>query len=242
MLTKDCGDAKNMLESMATDSHSSNPANAVLNSSEKLSQLSDDWDKTEEWIKEGELFVDKVIFSASINELRYAGRRLVDVIRATQRGDNKMASYHFSQVQDNLVKARHDVVDAVVMHISEKTNKYRESLGAGNLKTHFSGYEELSGLLKTINQKITRSRGNRENRDAIYGEILSSDFKTLRKLHDQLIASLPAIEQKIKAENTRQNQADLELKTNRKIWIRNAAISWFISIIAVIITVIAVFK
>ena len=239
MSTTDCGDAKNMLESMATDSHSSNPANAVLNSFEKFSQLSDDWDKTEKWIKEGELFVGKAILSPSINELRYAGRRLVDVIRAAQRGDDERTSYHFSQVQDNLVKARHDVVDAVVMHISEKTNKYRESIGAGNLKTHFSGYEELFGLLKTINQKITCSRGNRENRDTIYGEILNSDFKTLRKLYDQLIASLPAIEQKIQAENTRQNQADLELKTNRKIWIRSAAISWLIAIIAVTI---AVFK
>lgn len=230
-----------MLENMATDSQSPDLSTCtVLNSSEKLSQLLDEWDKTEAWIKGSEIFVNKLILSDNINEMhRDTECRLVAVIRATLKGDNEEANRHFSEILDNLVKVRHDVVDAIIIDVSDNANKYRESIGAGDLKAHFSGYEEFFGLLRTIHHKITSSRGAKEHRDTTYDKIFHDDLNTLRKLYDQFIASLPAIEQRIQAENSRQNRATLELGTNRKIWIRNAVIGWLIAIIAVII---AVFK
>ena len=185
---------------MATDSSQSpSPSSSILNDSQ-ISRFCSDWNETEKWVKKGENIIGNVVLP-SINEMRYAGRRLVDAFEAAENGDGETAKRHLFEAQDNLIKARHDVVDSIVHHISDNANKYRESIGATNLQKHFSEYGELFDLLKKIEYKISKSREERKNRNAIYGEIMGNDLSKLNELHNALIEkSLPAVE-KIKKDS-----------------------------------------
>ena len=165
----------------------------------KIAALCDEWNEAEEWIKTGEL-INQSAVTPSINELRYAGRRLVDACESARCGDITAADKHILEAGENLAKARHDVADSVVGHISEYANKTRERIGAGEMKRHFAGYEKLFGTLKHAARKIAESRKERGRRNEIYNGIMREDLPELRQLHDSLEESLPAIEENIKKE------------------------------------------
>ena len=162
----------------------------------KIAALCEDWNEAEKCVKEGELF-NKDAVMPSINELRYAGRRLVDACAAAQNGDMRAADAHLLEAGENLTKARHDVADSVIGYISERASDIREQVGASALKKNFSGYENLFGTLKNASRQILLSRKDRTRRNEIYGGIMRNEFPVLRELYDSLEASLPAIEQNI---------------------------------------------
>ncbi len=166
----------------------------------QIASLCDEWNKTESWIKQGELVTKKALMP-SINEMRYAGRQIVDACHAASNNSN--AGQHLVEARSTLLKARHDVVDSIVIYISDNADNHRDRLHAGNLHKNFSNYEELFGLLKTITDKILLSREDRNHRDEIYGEIMKNDMSNLIKFHKALNESLPAIEQTIKREGFR---------------------------------------
>lgn len=161
-----------------------------------IADLCEEWDKTEKWIKDGEQIRGKPIIP-SINEMRYAGRQIVDACRATQSHNDAKATDHIQDARRNLLRARHDVVDATFNYIVKNAHNIQQEVGAGNLKTHFGAYENFFGLLKTVANKISNSRQGRECRDEIYHEIINNHLPELCKWHDELEASQPAIEQNI---------------------------------------------
>ena len=236
-MTLDYDGAENTPKSMGTDSSQpSSPLYNILNDSQ-ISQFCNDWNKTEKWVKKGENINGNVVLP-SINEMRYAGRRLVDAFEAAEKNDAEAAMRHFSEARDNLIKARHDAVDSIIHHFSENTNKYRENLGAGNLQKHFSEYGTLFSLLKNIESEISNSREKRENRDTIYGKIMQKDLPKLCELYSSLDASIPAIEQNIKKEDRHRAEEMQQMATTRSISIWIAIISSIIAIIgwAIVIT------
>ena len=182
-----------MPKNMAIDSSSPEISSQLIPA---IADLCEEWDKTEKWIKDGEQ-INKDVLIPSINEMRYAGRQIVDACRATQNHDDAKATDHIQEVRRNLLRARHDVVDAVFMYISENSDEIKKKVGAGNLKTHFDAYEKLFGLLKTVANKISVSRQNRNRRDEIYTDIISNNIPELHELYDALDASRTAIEQNI---------------------------------------------
>ncbi len=159
----------------------------------QVADLSEDWDKTEKWIKFGEHLTSKVM-NPSINEMRYAGRRLVDAYHATQNGLKEEATQHIHDAKDNLMKARHDVIDASMAYLNTRFNNINEDLGAANFNNHFSKYGEYLMLLEKIKSQISESRECRTLRDEIYSKIIEDDLPDLINLHDKLKLSLPAIE------------------------------------------------
>lgn len=199
-----------MPENMATDSQPPClPVDSIFSSS-SLSQLCDDWDKTEEWVKDGES-INRDTVASSINEMRYAGRRFVDALRSAQNGDTEEAKRRFSETRDDLIKARHDVIDSIVGYISEDANKYRDLVGAGNLHKHFPQYGELFSLLKKIQSQIVKSRKYREKRDMMYDEIMRDDLPKLREFYDTFVESKPAIEQNIQKDEKKERRTIMSL-------------------------------
>ena len=162
--------------------------------------MCDEWDKTEKWIKDGEFIVGDAIIP-SINEMRYAGRQLVDACRMAQNSDSQKAMGHVLKARADLMKARHDVVDACIGHIYDNVEEAQNRLGAGNILKHFPDYGEILALLDDIGKKISESRENRKQRDEIYSDLMEGDMKKIFAVYRSFHRSLPLIEDNIKKDD-----------------------------------------
>jgi len=181
----------------------------------ECSRLASNWDRAEKWVKRAELFQQRVVDS-SLNELRYAGRRLVDALAGADKEDFPAASVHLEQANENIYKASHDAIDTVVAFVSQEINRHAIALGYANLNDHFGHYQELSGAFTTIKGQIEQSRESREQRDEVYNEIAEgADFVNLLKYFNELRGSAPAI------------YASVEKKTKES---RNLSARWWIGI------------
>ena len=159
----------------------------------QVADLSEDWDKTEKQIKFGEHLTSKVM-NPSINEMRYAGRHLVDACHATQNDLKEEAAQHIHDAKDKLIEARHHVINASVTYLNTRFDNINEDLGAANFNNHFSKYGEYLVLLEEIKSQISESREYRTRRDEIYDKIMREPLPKLIALYKELKLSLPAIE------------------------------------------------
>lgn len=193
--------------------------------------LADEWDKAEEWVKDGEHHSGRVIIPA-INELRYAGRRLIDAFASHKRGDDPQTRLHLQAVKDDLNKARHDVVDAIFTENSDQAGEWRDDIGQGVLQEHFPKYGELFALIKDMSDKISTARKNRDQRDEIYSKLFKK-LPDLIELCNELRESVGAIlENKKKKE-----EAQEEMKRNFRIAQIKSNVLIVIATISVLIAV-----
>ena len=187
----------------------------------RIAELRDEWDKTEKWIKDGEFVVGNAIIP-SINEMRYAGRQLVDACRMAQNSDSQKAMDHVLKARADLMKARHDVVDACISHIYDNVKEVQNRLGAGNIQKHFPDYGKILVLIDVIGGKISESHENRKPRDEIYSDLMEGDMKKIFDAYSSFRKSLPLVEENIK-------------KDERKNWHL-----WIIGVTGIIIGVIGI--
>ena len=173
-----------------------------------IAGLCDEWDKTEKWIKDGEFVVGDTIIP-SINEMRYAGRQLVDACRMAQNSHSEKARNHVLEAGANLTKARHDVVDTCISYICNTMEDEAIRLGAGNILKHFPDYGKILTLLDDIGNKISESRENRKQRDEIYNDIMENDMLEVFSAYRSFRKSLPLVEENIEKEE----------RKNRHLWI-----------------------
>jgi hypothetical protein len=178
-----------------------------------ITALSEEWNLAEERLKTAENWNRKVLIPA-INELRYAGRKIVDAFTAHRRGDSQAAAEHIADACQDILRARHDVIDAVHGAIGDYADKAREKIGAAVLHGNFSNYGEMFALIREIGEQVAQSRKERQRRDEIYRGI-ENKMPRLIQLHRELEASLSAIEG---GEKARQD------KSRRGIW-RDIAIA-----------------
>jgi len=110
--------------------------------------------------------------------------------------------------------------------IRKKMKSHVEDLGCANLNDHFRHYQELSGLLVRLDQKIENARQNREQRDELCRAILEdADFNDLRKYFDELTGSICAIRASIAKKGTES---------------RNLRVGWYIGVLIAVSALVAV--
>jgi len=138
---------------------------------EAVNRIRAEWDRAELTIKTAEQAVGAAIIPA-LKELRYAGRRLADAIALIGIASRKreladlLADAHF-----NCHRARHDAIDAATDAMLKRLDAAIEKLGDDVVSQHFPDAMSLAAKLTEIQARIAGSRGDRENRDAIYSAI-----------------------------------------------------------------------
>jgi hypothetical protein len=146
-----------------------------------------EWNSAEKDIKLAEQVNGEVVIPA-INELRYAGRRLIDVIYAyhTDPADREKANPYYQDAVFFCHRARHDAIDATVAHIISQIDNMMTRLGEDVVVSSFAKLSELRLCLRNTQANIVASRKDRENRGAIYKTISDCDFPNLVNLYDEL--------------------------------------------------------
>ena len=167
---------------------------------DRIASLCNEWNKAERYIKQAEQIEEKVPL-ASINELRYAGRRLIEAFAEIDRSaggeappEEQERSYRHMEalLQDaefNCHRARHDAVDAAVSKIALDLDEAAYRIGYTAILNVFRDMSEFVSLLSEVQSRIAASREDRSQRDTIYAAIEEAPFQRILELYKQFRAN-----------------------------------------------------
>lgn len=142
-----------------------------------LENYRSEWDKAERSIKLAEQ-VNAEIVNPAIYELRYGGRRLVEALGKTDEVETiqLLKDAHF-----DCMRARHDAIDAATSKMVADLDIATKRLGVTSVLAAYPALPNLVADLGAVRDLIAESRGNRDNRDAIYASIESDNLGDLVK-------------------------------------------------------------
>lgn len=149
-------------------------------------RIADEWDKAEKLIKTAEVTRNEVVI-ASVNELRYAGRRLVDALRAadacradpTCKKSEEDLKRYVSETLSFCQRALHDAVDAIILHVRTQIGEYETEFGYIILVEKFPELIEIKKVLKQAENIVILSREDRMKRGAEYEELATTSIPVL---------------------------------------------------------------
>ena len=107
-----------------------------------------------------------------MNELRYAGRRLIDAWVAISQNDQAGAASKINDAKFDCHRARHDSIDAITNKIALDTEITVQTFTLTTVVAVFQKYSEMLACLLDIEKRIEESRADRENRQAVYSTYL----------------------------------------------------------------------
>ncbi|HEX8470204.1 MAG TPA: hypothetical protein VF633_03750 [Brevundimonas sp.] len=188
-----------------------------------FARIADEWDKAEKLIKTAEVTRNEVVI-ASINELRYAGRRLVDALRAADacRADptcvksKEDLNRYVSETLSFCQRALHDAVDAIILHVRTQIGEYESEFGHAILADKFPAILEIKKTLRGAEQLVILSREDRAKRASDYDKLATELIPALLEHCDSLEANRSLL-QELVAEKRKGEIRDR--KVDRRFWI-----------------------
>lgn len=154
-----------------------------------LESIRHEWGRAERDIKLAEQVCNEIVFP-SINELRYGGRRVVDAVHGLLTGAPATeVDALFADARFDCHRARHDAVDTATSKIAITIDIMVDKLTYEAILPAYPDFVTLVRSLADVREKISISRKDRENREAIYSAIEAADFPVLVKQYQELRAS-----------------------------------------------------
>jgi hypothetical protein len=152
-----------------------------------LKHIQNEWNQAEEDIKTAEQVVQNIVIPA-IKELRYGGRRIVDALAliTSDEPNDENIRILLEEARFDCRRARHDAVDAATAKIAADLEIMVKQLGYEAILPVYSEFPKLYNNLQSVREKIAQSRGQRDNRDAIYAMIESTHFPGLVVAYNEM--------------------------------------------------------
>lgn len=146
---------------------------------ELFRSIRSEWNKAETDIKTAEQVCLKVVIPA-IKELRYAGRRIVDALACLDSGaPSEDINSFLCDAKFDCYRARHDAIDVATSKMAIDIEIMINKLKYSAILPAYPGFPNLFAEITEVRKKIATSRGKREDREAIYSVIESTDFPNL---------------------------------------------------------------
>lgn len=156
-----------------------------------LADIQREWDLAEAAIKRCDQVANAAIIPA-VNELRYAGRRIVDALNAAQTpGSQDKVRAYLEDARFDCHRARHDAIDAALDVIAKDLDNLTKKLGVDSVTRAFPGFSQLYIDFAKARAKIAVSRGDRENRNNIYETIAAVNFPDIADRYADLVTCKP---------------------------------------------------
>jgi hypothetical protein len=130
--------------------------------------------------------------AASVNELRYAGRRLVDALqRMDTNPDDPKVEPLLVDALFNCHCAQHDAVDVAMDAMAIDFELMERRLGYPAIMSAYPDFAVLLGEHNPARELIAISRKDRSDREAIYDSITNVNLPSLAQKYGALKASQP---------------------------------------------------
>jgi hypothetical protein len=171
-----------------------------------LREIAIEWDKAEKLMKLAERLRAEVI-QPSVNELRYAGRRLVDALNITDEieGDESKREQFDRFINDCLFRvhcAQHDAIDASVLFVQRAVQEYEAEFGLVLLITHFPAVAELRAAMAEADGVIVSSRQYRGNRAQEYDKLALNHLPTIITVFNTIATNRMSLEALVRDRST----------------------------------------
>ena len=163
-----------------------------------LREIATEWDKAERLMKLAERLRGEVI-QDSVNELRYAGRRLVDAMNVAEEAEHdETKRREFGRfVDDCLFRvhcAQHDAIDASVLFVQRAVQEYESEFGLVLLITHFPAVAELRAAMADADGVIVSSREFRGKRAQEYDKLALNHLPTIITVFNTIATNRASLE------------------------------------------------
>lgn len=162
-----------------------------------LHKLATEWNKAEGLMKLAERVRAEVVFP-SVNELRYAGRRLIDAWSVIPNiNDAAVKSDFDGYFKDALFRchcAQHDAIDATVLFVQAAIDEYEKEFGAALLLTHFPEVADLRLSLKEADDLIVSSRKDRGKRSDEYDKLAATHLPNITLIYSKIQTNRKSLE------------------------------------------------
>jgi hypothetical protein len=184
----------------------------------RLVALAQEWDEVEGRLKQAEIISTNVVIPA-LEELHYAGRRLVDLVHylCASQDDKESTQDRVTnlifEAEQNIVRARHDIVDAIVSTIHTYLTHLADDVGETLLLGCFPKYSEMRGRIDEVNDFVILSRQERRRRPEMYDDVYKNYLPEIIELFNAIRASQPRIEAQIK-----KDEKDAQKEKQRQRW------------------------
>ena len=159
----------------------------------KLKIIADRWNAIEKRLKITEKYRLEVDIPA-INELRYAGRKIVDVLVLLHSKDynndtEKVISDNISHIEQYCMNAEHDLTDGVCTFFDTKMRQVINDYGYDSVCNYFPKTSEIMAMLEEVKELMSVSREDRVSRAKDYKKLEKEYVPKFIDFHNQLIAS-----------------------------------------------------
>jgi tetrahydromethanopterin S-methyltransferase subunit F len=177
-----------------------------FNLSDYTKEFSCQWMAAEETIKLAERVRNEAVFP-SIQELRYAGRRMVQIFEIISKNkdlsDNDVKECHRHAIEsiENCYKAKHDAIDAAIMYAHSEVDTLVERAGAAVILQTFSEFQEIKEEIDKVDKIIISSRADRNGIDKKYEEIKNNHLGKIQNTLNKLLSTKEVLEAVEKIEN-----------------------------------------
>ena len=156
-----------------------------------LADIRREWDKAEHCMKLGEHFSERPN-NASINELRYAGRRLIDALNDRHAGDNpESINQKLTDALFNCICAQHDAIDISLDVMAVDFGLMQKKLGYDAILFAYPKFSDLYAGVAKARGLQAKSRGERRNRDEIYDTVTNVDLPKIAEAYGEMKACKP---------------------------------------------------
>lgn len=161
-----------------------------------LADIAHEWNKAEKLIKQAERLRGEVV-QPSVNELRYAGRRLVDALQESLKPDGDQAKFDgfITDCQMRCLCAQHDAVDASVLFIQKVIKEYEDEFGLGLMIEKFPWLADTRARLAEMDDIIIDCREKRGTRCEGYDQLADDHLPALVLDIRRLLTNRQALEE-----------------------------------------------
>jgi len=165
----------------------------------QLKELARFWNEVEARIKDAEDLLGEPVV-ASLNELRYAGRRLVDLIYlvfSDEPADQDEFRSILYEAKQNCIRARHDAIDSLYFEAREYFKSTEKTFNVAIVCKIHPGYLETQRVMREAGKVISQSREERARRPELYETIwttwlpqIMETYHALRTSEQRLVEEL----------------------------------------------------
>lgn len=180
---------------------------------EILLRVASKWDHTEGLVKEAENLTGDAV-GATMFELRYAGRKLVDAVReaCSPSGCIETITKYCLEVEENCDRAHHDAIDAIIYYLRQSVKLSEETFGPDLLLENWPNYIHAKAMLDRAGIIVVQSRRDRSYRVDLYEKLRREEIPQILNF----IAELTQSENALKLIAARRRQED-ETKENEAL-------------------------
>ena len=158
---------------------------------EEFNALAAAWNEAEVALKQAEQ-IDGEAVTSSVNELRYAGRKIIEAKEVYAQDPDRSADL-LRDARMDCMRAQHDAIDAAVSFMNREIDLFVRKVGYTRAATSMPDLGPLLRSLSSAQIAIAASRGRRTERALTYDDLRQVELGRLRASFDELRIVKPAL-------------------------------------------------